>query len=144
MNANARRAVLALVSGLVFGIGLGVSGMTTPAKVIGFLDVTGAWDPSLAFVMAGAIGVHVVAVRLARRRDRPLVGPSFAWPTRTSVDPSLVAGAAIFGVGWGLGGFCPGPALTSAAAGSASAVVFVVAMALGMVTRHATSRATKS
>ena len=130
MNANARRAVLALVSGLVFGIGLGVSGMTTPAKVIGFLDVTGAWDPSLALVMAGAVGVHAIFVRVARGRGAPWLAARFDWPPRTKIEPSLVAGAATFGVGWGLSGYCPGPAIVSVAALAPITLVFVASMAI--------------
>ncbi len=127
------KAVLAALAGIFFGLGLGISGMTQPTKVIGFLDVTGAWDPSLACVMIGAIGVHCVGVRLARRRGAPIFGEGFIWPSRTTLDRPLLAGAAIFGVGWGLGGFCPGPALVGAASGSASAVAFSCAMVVGML-----------
>jgi len=134
------KALLALIAGLVFGVGLGVSGMTQPTKVVGFLDVAGAWDPSLAFVMAGAIGVHAVGVWLAKRRTAPILGDSFAWPTQTGVDRTLVLGAGVFGVGWGLGGFCPGPGLVGAASGNLGALAFVAAMAAGMIARNATQR----
>src|SRR6266508_4619266 len=113
----------AFVSGLVFAIGLAISGMTQPAKVTAFLDFTGNWDPSLACVIAGAIMVHAVLYRAIRRRPTPLFAPTFSVPTRTDIDPRLVGGAAIFGIGWGLGGFCPGPAVTSLGSGQASVVI---------------------
>jgi uncharacterized protein len=142
MNATPRSRVLAaLAAGLLFGIGLGISGMTRPAKVLAFLDVAGAWDPSLAFVMIGAIGVHAIAVAIARRRGRPLASDRFHWSDRTAIDAPLLTGAALFGIGWGLGGFCPGPALVGAASGNLVAIVFVVAMIAGMVTRDARGRA---
>jgi uncharacterized protein len=123
--------IVTLLAGLLFGVGLVVAGMTDPAKVIAFLDVTGRWDPSLALVMAGAIGVHAVLLRPIFRRRRPLFAGSFQLPTRTDIDAPLVLGAAVFGVGWGLGGVCPGPGLVDAASGSAYAVVFTAAMAVG-------------
>jgi uncharacterized protein len=122
----------AFLAGLVFAIGLGVSGMTRPAKVLAFLDVTGVWDPSLAFVMMGAIAVHALAVPWILRRRAPLFADCFSSPTRTDVDLRLVAGAAVFGAGWGLSGYCPGPALTSLGAGTTAAAVFVPAMLAGM------------
>ena len=118
--------------GLLFGIGLVVSGMADPAKVLGFLDPLGQWDPSLAFVMAGAVLVAFVGYRLAFRRGRPLLAPSFQLPARTDVDQRLVVGAGLFGIGWGLGGFCPGPALVSLGLASPGVLVFVPAMLLGM------------
>ena len=118
--------------GLLFGIGLVVSGMADPAKVLGFLDPLGQWDPSLAFVMAGAVLVAFVGYRQAFRRGRPLLAPSFQLPARTDVDQRLVVGAGLFGIGWGLGGFCPGPALVSLGLGSPGVLVFVPAMLLGM------------
>ena len=127
----------ALVSGLLFGLGLGVSGMTLPSKVIGFLDVTGAWDASLAFVMIGAIAVHAVLFRVVTRRVSPLFDAEFHIPSRRDVDGPLVLGAALFGVGWGLGGYCPGPGLVSAATGSVPALIFVVAMIIGMLLQRA-------
>jgi hypothetical protein len=114
--------------------------MGRPTKVLAFLDVTGAWDPSLAFVMMGAIGVHCLAVVAAKRRERTALGGIFHWPKPAAVDKPLLVGAAVFGVGWGLGGFCPGPALLGAASGNGAAIVFVVAMAAGMIARHAAVR----
>ena len=131
---------VALVAGLLFGIGLGVSGMARPTKVLAFLDVAGAWDPTLAFVMIAAVGVHALAVLVARRRRAPLGGQTFGWPEITAIDLPLVAGSALFGVGWGLGGYCPGPALLGAASGNPGAAVFVVAMVAGMVLRHTSTR----
>jgi uncharacterized membrane protein YedE/YeeE len=119
--------------GLVFAIGLALGGMTQPSKVVGFLDFTGSWDPSLAFVMGGALAVHAVLGRFVRARPGPLFSPAFTLPTRTDVDRRLVAGAAIFGVGWGLGGFCPGPALVALGGGMSAAFVVVPAMIAGML-----------
>ncbi len=124
---------VALLAGVLFGAGLLISGMTRPAKVVGFLDVAGAWDPSLALVMVGAIGVYAVAARLARRRDRPIYADGFQWPTPRDIDGRLIGGSALFGVGWGLVGYCPGPAIVGLGAGSMSAAWFCGAMALGMV-----------
>ena len=125
-------AAMALLAGLVFGAGLVLSGMTKPAKVSGFLDVAGEWDPSLAFVMVGAIGVHLLARRALRHRAAPLLAPVFHEPVRAAVDAPLLAGASLFGVGWGLGGYCPGPALVTLGSGSMEGVLVVVAMAAGM------------
>lgn len=124
-------------AGAIFAVGLVLSGMTQPSKVVGFLDVTGAWDASLALVMVGAICVHFIAYRWIRTRSTPLFDSAFHLPTNKDLDPSLVAGAALFGVGWGLGGFCPGPALVTAAGGGVSAIVFVLGMTLGMFFEHA-------
>jgi uncharacterized membrane protein YedE/YeeE len=130
MSARARVAT-AFGVGLLFGAGLVVSGMTRPEKVLGFLDLAGRWDPSLAFVMGGAVAVAAVGFALARRREASWLGaPMPTLPTR-GVDARLLAGSAVFGVGWGLGGFCPGPALVTAGAGSARALVFVAAMLVG-------------
>jgi len=126
------RIIAAFAGGLVFALGLGISGMTDANKVIGFLNLAGAWDPSLAFVMVGAIGVHLGLYRLTLRRRRPLFGDTFHIPPRRDINPRLVGGAALFGVGWGLGGFCPGPGLVSLAGFGSSAAVFVVFMLLGM------------
>jgi uncharacterized membrane protein YedE/YeeE len=125
--------VTAFLSGLVFAIGLAVSGMSRPRKVLAFLDVAGDWDPSLAFVMAGAIGVSAIAFHFILRRARPLAAPRFAMPVPTQVDARLVVGSVLFGAGWGLGGFCPGPALLAIATGAAPALVFVAAMIAGMI-----------
>lgn len=124
--------IVALLSGLVFGIGLIVSGMSNPAKVLGFLDLAGPWDPSLAFVMAGAIAVGTVAFAVARKRTVSLLGLQMRLPTATRLDKRLVLGSVLFGVGWGLAGFCPGPALVALGTGSVEAVVFVVALLAGM------------
>jgi uncharacterized membrane protein YedE/YeeE len=126
------QALMALFSGLVFGIGLIVSGMTDPSKVTGFLDLAGAWDPSLAFVMGGAIGVGLVAFRLARGRSQALLGGLMQPPATRKIDRRLVLGGLAFGVGWGLAGYCPGPALTSLATGSVKPLVFTLAMLGGM------------
>lgn len=127
-----KQRIVALTAGLVFAIGLGVSGMTDPRKVIAFLDVTGAWDPSLAFVMIGAIGVHALAAWWARRRARPVLADSFTLPGQRRIDRRLLAGAALFGAGWGAAGFCPGPAIVSLAGFSTSALLFFVAMVSGV------------
>jgi len=128
---------LAAVSGAVFALGLALGGMTIPAKITSFLDVGGAWDPALAFVMAGAIAVYAPAVRLLQRRPRPLIAERFHWPTPRAIDARLVGGAALFGVGWGLSGYCPGPALASLTGGAPSAVVFVAAMIAGIAVTRA-------
>ncbi|NRR29132.1 YeeE/YedE family protein [Oxalobacteraceae bacterium] len=125
--------ITALASGLLFGIGLIVSGMTDPSKVIGFLDLAGRWDPSLAFVMGGAIAVGLVAFAFAARRDKSLLGDTIRLPTATHIDRRLVFGGLAFGAGWGLAGYCPGPALASLAGGGAKPLVFSAAMLAGMV-----------
>jgi hypothetical protein len=130
------QVVAALVCGLVFGAGLAIAGMTNPAKVLAFLDVAGAWDPTLAFVMGGALLVNAGAYALTRRRARPLFAEVFALPTRRDLDARLVGGAALFGVGWGLVGLCPGPALASLARGENEVLVFVAAMAGGMLAQR--------
>lgn len=134
--------VTAVAAGAVFGAGLLVSGMTQPAKVIGFLDVTRGWDPSLAFVMGGAIAVYAAALWWIRRRRRePWFDTRFHLPTRRDLDLRLLAGAAIFGVGWGLGGLCPGPGMVAAASGSATGILFLAAMLVGMGLERLTARA---
>lgn len=130
----------AFAAGALFAVGLAVAGMTRPDKIIGFLDVTGAWDASLAFVMIGAIGVHFVAHRLITRRASPLFDDRFHLPTRKDIDLRLVAGAVIFGIGWGLGGFCPGPGIVTAGSGSLSAFVFVGGMTIGILIENAILR----
>ena len=127
----------ALATGLIFGFGLAISGMTQPAKVLGFLDVLGialgTWDPTLAFVMIGALAVAAPGFLLVRRRARPLFAQAAAWPSRRDIDRPLIAGAVLFGIGWGLVGLCPGPAITNLATLSSRVVAFVIAMAAGMV-----------
>jgi uncharacterized membrane protein YedE/YeeE len=125
--------VSAFIVGLVFGAGLIIAGMTNPAKVQGFLDLAGNWDPSLAFVMGGAILVGLAAFRIAGRRERSLLGEPMRLPTATRIDRRLVLGGLAFGAGWGLAGFCPGPALASLATGGAKAWIFTGAMLAGMV-----------
>jgi uncharacterized membrane protein YedE/YeeE len=124
--------LVSFASGLLFALGLGISGMTQPAKVIGFLDFTGKWDPSLACVMIGATMVHAILYRLIRHRSSPVFTSTFTVPTRRDIDLRLVGGAALFGIGWGIGGFCPGPALTSLPSGHLPVLIFVAAMIVGM------------
>jgi uncharacterized membrane protein YedE/YeeE len=127
----------ALMSGLIFGFGLAISGMTQPTKVLGFLDVlglaSGTWDPTLAFVMIGALAVAAPGYLLARRRERPLFAEIAAWPKKSEIDRPLVAGAVLFGLGWGLVGLCPGPAIANLTTLSSRIIAFVVAMAVGML-----------
>ncbi len=126
-------ALASFACGLLFAVGLGVSGMTQPAKVVAFLDVAGNWDPSLAFVMIGAIAVHATSYRWITRRRSPLLGGTFRIPGEAVIDGRLIAGAAIFGVGWGMIGYCPGPAVAAVGGGAAVAFWFVPAMIAGMV-----------
>jgi uncharacterized membrane protein YedE/YeeE len=130
-----RSYLAAIGSGLVFGAGLALSDMTNPAKVQNFLDFLGTWDPSLALVMGGALAVSALGYRIARRRGSPLLATRFSIPTRRELDPELLSGAALFGVGWGIGGFCPGPALAGLLQGAAGVYVFVAAM-LGGIALH--------
>ena len=125
--------VIEFLLGLLFGMGLLISGMTDPGKVQGFLDLAGAWDPSLAFVMGGGVVVGVLGFGVAKTKSRSFSGNPFHWPEMTQVDRPLVLGSLMFGVGWGLAGFCPGPALVAMASGHDKAVVFVIAMVVGMV-----------
>ncbi|MBN8467594.1 YeeE/YedE family protein [Corallococcus exiguus] len=138
-----RPSLLAFLSGLLFAIGLGLGGMTDPAKVLAFLDVAGDWDFRLALVMGGAIAVHAPLRRLILRREQPLFAATFPSFPRQRVEAGLVGGAALFGVGWGLAGYCPGPALTSLASGAAGAWVFVPAMLVGMVVARRLSASRK-
>ena len=123
----------ALVSGILFGLGLSISAMINPARVIGFLDIAGHWDATLLFVMGGALFVSVPLYPLILRRREPLLDRQFFLPTKRDIDTPLILGAAIFGVGWGLGGFCPGPALAALATGSANVLLFVLAMIAGQL-----------
>jgi uncharacterized membrane protein YedE/YeeE len=127
------RILINLIAGILFGLGLLVSGMANPAKVLNFLDLAGTWDPSLAFVMAGAIAVALPGYRLVFRRSAPLLSDRFRLPTRTSIDYWLVLGAAVFGIGWGLSGFCPGPAVVSLPLLAKGTLAFVPAMLVGAV-----------
>jgi uncharacterized membrane protein YedE/YeeE len=124
--------LLQFVIALIFGIGLVISGMVDPAKVLNFLDVAGSWDPSLAFVMAGAVTVTMAGYRVVLARPKPLFAPEFQLPTRREIDARLLLGAGLFGVGWGLAGFCPGPALTALGLGAPGTLAFVPAMLAGM------------
>ncbi len=133
MSARALAPAVTLASGALFGAGLVLSGMTQPQRVIGFLDVGGAWDPSLLFVMLGAVGVHLFAYRWIRGRKKSLFGARFDVPNRRGIDAKLLLGSALFGVGWGLGGYCPGPGIVSLAGGGSPAVTFVSAMVFGML-----------
>lgn len=126
------RILSALAAGLLFGLGLTVSEMLNPAKVLAFLDLFGDWDPSLVFVMAGAVGVTALGYRLAWRRERPLFAERFGAPAATAIDARLALGAALFGVGWGLVGLCPGPSLAALLIGGAPALLFFASMAAGM------------
>jgi len=137
------QAGFAFLAGLLFSVGLIVSGMANPRKVLGFLDLAGRWDPSLAFVMAGAIGVAVVAFAWAKRRTRSWLGLPIQWPAARTITVRLVAGSAVFGIGWGLAGFCPGPALVSIGLGSVKGIAFVVAMLVGMALFEWMERARK-
>ncbi len=128
-----KNQLTALLAGLVFGLGLIVSGMANPAKVLAFLDLAGAWDPSLALVMAGAIAVGVPAFAYARRRQHSLLGLPMQLPASTRIDRRLVLGSLLFGVGWGIAGICPGPALVLLGTGQIKAALFVVAMLAGML-----------
>ena len=127
-----KNALSALAVGFIFALGLGLSGMTQPQKVIGFLDLFGNWDPSLIFVMAGAIIVHFVLHKLIRKRKSPMLSTQWHVPTKKEITPALTIGAFIFGVGWALGGFCPGPAITSLASFDKTPFVFVISMLAGM------------
>ncbi len=127
-----KNGLAALLVGFIFALGLGISGMTQPQKVVGFLDIFGAWDPSLIFVMAGAIAVHIVTYKLIRKRSSPLLSAQWHVPTKKEITPALIMGSLLFGVGWGLAGFCPGPAMTSLASFELKPFVFVLSMLAGM------------
>jgi uncharacterized protein len=133
VKVSVPRLFVALLAGALFGLGLAISGMVNPAKVVGFLDVAGGWDPTLAFVMGGALLVTVPAFRLILNRPRPILADGFALPSKSTLDGRLLGGAALFGVGWGLSGFCPGPALAALVTGLTPVFAFVAAMIAGMV-----------
>jgi uncharacterized membrane protein YedE/YeeE len=126
-------ALASLACGFIFGLGLLISGMVQPSKVWGFLDILGAWDPSLAVVIAAALVVLHIGFWVAKRQERPLLAPESVWPTKGDIDRPLVIGSALFGIGWGLVGLCPGPALENLATLSPGVIAFVIAMAVGMV-----------
>ena len=135
MNGQAfTRLIVALLAGAVFGFGLSLSGMVDPARIIGFLDIaSGRWDPSLIFVLGGAVIVAAPGVMLQRRMAKPVLDARFHLPEKTGIDARLLAGSAIFGIGWGLAGFCPGPAISALSTGLAPVALFVCAMAAGMI-----------
>ena len=133
--------IMAWVAGLIFGIGLILSGMTDPSKVLGFLDLGGNWNPSLAFVMGGAVSVAFIGFRLAARRKRALLGGPMLLPTATRIDRRLLLGSLAFGCGWGLAGYCPGPALASLASGGVKPLIFAIAMLAGMAIFELAERA---
>ena len=132
MNKNIYQFGAALASGIVFGVGLSLSGMLNPAKVQAFLDIFGTWDPSLAFVLGGAVVVAFIGVQVMKRMRHPAFDDSFHVPTNRQIDPPLIIGSALFGLGWGIGGFCPGPAIASLSIGLPQTVLFVIAMLVGM------------
>jgi uncharacterized membrane protein YedE/YeeE len=133
MKNNAIHTIVALLCGTVFGIGLSISGMLNPERVQNFLDITGHWDPSLAFVLGGAVTVAFAGMSIVRRMRRPVYEKEFFLPTSRQIDGRLIIGSTIFGVGWGLGGFCPGPAIASLSVGLMPSFVFVSFMGIGMV-----------
>lgn len=128
-----KNALTAFVVGFIFSIGLGISGMTQPQKVIGFLDLFGQWDASLMFVMVGAISVHFIFYKIIRKRTSPLFSSSWHVPDKKEITPSLILGSILFGLGWGIAGFCPGPAITSLASLEKSPLIFVLSMFIGMI-----------
>lgn len=143
MKKDKRSHVVAFVSGLLFAIGLGIAGMTNPHKVLNFLDVFGDWDPSLALVMGGAILVYAPVYRLLKGKSAPKFGEQFHWPTKQDVDRELVIGSILFGIGWGIAGFCPGPAVVAAVtvvSGHGPTLAFFAAMVLGMLAQGALAR----
>lgn len=127
-----KKNLVSLLVGILFAIGLGLSGMTQPQKVIGFLDIFGAWDPSLLFVMGGAVGFHMITYKLVRARKTPLLDTKWHVPNNKDISPRLITGAILFGAGWGLAGYCPGPALTALVSGHRQTILFVSAMLFGM------------
>jgi len=133
--------VVSLIAGLIFGLGILISGMASPAKVLNFFDVAGTWDPSLMFVMGGALIVTFVGYRMAFARNYPLLGDRFHLPTRSDIDLKLVAGSAIFGVGWGIAGFCPGGAIPAIGTGRSDVLMFAAALIVGIVATRLVQRA---
>ena len=131
-----RQNMIALLSGLLFAVGLGIAGMSDPNKVLDFLDLAGSWDPSLALVMAGAIAVYMPVYRKLKGKDAPRWSERFHWPTKTDIDGRLVAGSLFFGVGWGIAGFCPGPAIVATSAATVPVLVFFAAMVGGMLAQR--------
>ncbi len=139
MKASIPQIAVALVAGIIFGFGLSLSGMLDPARIQGFLDIFGAWDPSLMFVLGGAVVVAFIGVRLTQRMARPAFDTAFHLANTTTIDGRLILGSAIFGIGWGLGGFCPGPAVASLSLGLWPTWLFVIAMITGMALHDRTA-----
>ena len=140
MNHHLKTVLFAFIAGLIFGLGLILAGMANPAKVLGFLDIAGTWDPSLAFVMAGAIMIGFVAFLLAKKRTQSFLGLPIQMPTNQLIDKELVLGSALFGIGWGLAGICPGPGIVLLGAGETKRLVFVSALVLGVLIFRVISR----
>lgn len=136
MSSTGKHRLVALIVGSLFGLGLSISGMVLPEKVIGFLDVAGVWDPSLAFVMMGAIAVHAPVVRWIKRRQTSLLGDGLSLPTRKDIDWRLIVGAIVFGIGWGIAGVCPGPSIVNLVTLGPGIMAFVAAMLVGMAIEH--------
>lgn len=126
-----KQNIIALLAGLLFGLGLAISQMTDPARVLGFLDVAGTWDPTLIFVLGGAVGITVLAFRFILRQEGPFFAPTFRLPTKTDIDRPLVYGSALFGIGWGIAGYCPGPGITALVLGSWNPILFVISLVAG-------------
>ncbi len=144
MTQNAARILAALAAGIVFGFGLSLSGMLNPARVQGFLDVAGAWDPSLVFVLGGAVTVTFIGMLWVKKMPRPLLDEAFHLPSNKRIDAPLIFGSALFGIGWGLGGFCPGPAIAALPVGLFQSLVFVAFMLAGMSLHDRLSNRTRS
>lgn len=130
--SNLARNLVSLAAGLIFGFGLALSGMLDPARVRGFLDIFGAWDPSLAFVLGGAVAVSAIGYIISRRMEGPALDLAFRLPTKTAMDAPLIIGAAVFGIGWGISGLCPGPAIASLTFGVPATIAFTIAMLVGV------------
>lgn len=141
---GAIRLAVIFLAGVLFAVGLGIGGMTRPENVVGFLDITGNWKPQLMFVMGGAVVVYAIAYQLAKRLERPLLAEVFRIPTRTDVDPRLLGGAVMFGAGWGLSGFCPGPAVVATVSRAPDVLTFVIAMFVGMALWSVMERVTRT
>ncbi|MFO7029045.1 YeeE/YedE family protein [Limnospira fusiformis CCALA 023] len=139
---NLKENLIVLVSGILFGFGLGLSQMMDRDRVLGFLDVVGVWDPTLIFVLGGAVGVTAIAFRFVLRLPHPLFSHKFYLPTRQDIDPTLIMGAAIFGIGWGIAGYCPGPAITALVLGILNPVLFIIAMIAGSLAYTLSSKLT--
>lgn len=128
-----KQSMIALIAGIIFGLGLSISQMTDSARVLGFLNITGVWDPTLMFVLGGAVGVTVIAFRFILRRPQPFIAPKFQLPTNNSLDRQLLIGSGLFGIGWGIAGYCPGPGVTSLVQGSGNSFLFMFALIGGIL-----------